>query len=75
MLLARLTRSLVRLPSLAANLPAASAVAAALTFGGVRAYQVRASVRVRCEHCYMVKRKGRLYVLCKKDATHKQRQG
>ncbi|KAI9140075.1 ribosomal protein L36-domain-containing protein, partial [Paraphysoderma sedebokerense] len=41
----------------------------------IRSYQVRATVKKRCEHCYMVKRKGRLYVLCKKNNRHKQRQG
>ncbi|ORZ37216.1 hypothetical protein BCR44DRAFT_1430699 [Catenaria anguillulae PL171] len=41
----------------------------------VRSYQVRASIKPRCEHCYMVMRKGRRYILCKKVARHKQRQG
>lgn len=37
--------------------------------------KVRASVKKLCEHCYMVRRQGRLYVRCKKHPRHKQRQG
>ncbi|WP_092403046.1 MULTISPECIES: 50S ribosomal protein L36 [Candidatus Ichthyocystis] len=36
--------------------------------------KVRASVKVMCRHCKLVKRKGVLRVICK-DARHKQRQG
>ncbi len=36
--------------------------------------KVQASIRRRCEHCRVVKRKGRLYVICK-NPRHKQRQG
>jgi large subunit ribosomal protein L36 len=35
--------------------------------------KVRASVKRRCEKCKIVKRKGRLRVLCS-DPRHKQRQ-
>ncbi|MFH1547195.1 MAG: 50S ribosomal protein L36 [bacterium] len=36
--------------------------------------KVRASVKKRCEHCYVVRRKSRIYVYCKKNPKHKQRQ-
>ncbi|OGW80141.1 MAG: 50S ribosomal protein L36 [Omnitrophica bacterium RIFCSPLOWO2_12_FULL_44_17] len=36
--------------------------------------KVRASVRKICEHCKIVKRKRRIYVICK-IPKHKQRQG
>ncbi|MCD6412241.1 50S ribosomal protein L36 [bacterium] len=37
--------------------------------------KVRASVKKRCRFCQIVRRKGRLYVICKKNPKHKQRQG
>ena len=37
--------------------------------------KVRASVKRMCKHCTMVRRRGVLFVTCKKDAKHKQRQG
>jgi len=37
--------------------------------------KVKSSVRRICEYCYMVRRKGRLYVYCRKHPRHKQRQG
>ncbi len=37
--------------------------------------KVRASVKKRCKDCYVVRRKGRVYVYCKKNPKHKQRQG
>jgi large subunit ribosomal protein L36 len=37
--------------------------------------KVQASVKKRCPGCYTVTRKGRVYVYCKKDPKHKQRQG
>ncbi|MBI2064559.1 MAG: 50S ribosomal protein L36 [Candidatus Yanofskybacteria bacterium] len=36
--------------------------------------KVRASVKKMCNNCKLVKRKGRLYCLCK-TPKHKQRQG
>ncbi len=36
--------------------------------------KVQASVRRRCEHCKIIKRKGRLRVICV-NPKHKQRQG
>ena len=37
--------------------------------------KVRASVKKRSEECKIVKRKGRLYVINKKNPRFKQRQG
>ncbi|KAK9798995.1 hypothetical protein WJX73_010658 [Symbiochloris irregularis] len=36
---------------------------------------VRSSVKRLCASCRFVKRKGRIYVVCKTNAKHKQRQG
>lgn len=33
-----------------------------------RFFKVRASVKKMCDDCYIVKRSGRVYVLCKRDA-------
>ncbi|MSU60612.1 MAG: 50S ribosomal protein L36 [Candidatus Staskawiczbacteria bacterium] len=37
--------------------------------------KVRPSVKVMCNDCSVVKRQGVLYVICKKNPKHKQRQG
>ncbi|RFM22961.1 MAG: 50S ribosomal protein L36 [Candidatus Thermochlorobacter aerophilum] len=37
--------------------------------------KVYSSVRKRCEACKIVRRKGKIYVICKKNPNHKQRQG
>ena len=37
--------------------------------------KVKASIKKRSEDCKIVKRKGRLYVICKKNPTHTMRQG
>ncbi|HEY4525677.1 MAG TPA: 50S ribosomal protein L36 [Candidatus Paceibacterota bacterium] len=36
--------------------------------------KVRSSIKTRCQSCKVVKRRGRLYVICK-IPKHKQRQG
>ncbi|MGB9763027.1 MAG: 50S ribosomal protein L36 [Minisyncoccia bacterium] len=36
--------------------------------------KVKASVKKICNHCKIVRRKGRLYVICS-NPKHKQRQG
>ncbi|RCK60664.1 54S ribosomal protein RTC6, mitochondrial [Candida viswanathii] len=41
----------------------------------IRTFKVRTSVKKFCKDCYMVKRKGRVYVYCKSNGKHKQRQG
>ncbi|KAF9513757.1 hypothetical protein BS47DRAFT_1317189 [Hydnum rufescens UP504] len=40
-----------------------------------RGMKVRSSVKLFCDGCSVVRRKGNLYVICSKDAKHKQRQG
>jgi large subunit ribosomal protein L36 len=37
--------------------------------------KVRSSVRRICEGCKMVRRKGKVYVICSNNPRHKQRQG
>ncbi|MBU4223878.1 50S ribosomal protein L36 [Patescibacteria group bacterium] len=37
--------------------------------------KVKTSVKKFCNSCKLVKRKGRIYVICKKNPKHKQRQG
>ena len=37
--------------------------------------KVKASIKKRSEDCKIVKRKGRLYVICKKNPNLKMRQG
>ncbi|MFA5936198.1 MAG: 50S ribosomal protein L36 [Patescibacteria group bacterium] len=37
--------------------------------------KVRASVKPMCRDCQVVRRKGRVVVICTKSPKHKQRQG
>lgn len=37
--------------------------------------KVRSAIKRMCEACRIVKRRGRLYVVCKTNPKHKQRQG
>jgi large subunit ribosomal protein L36 len=37
--------------------------------------KVRASVKPRCEHCKVIRRKGAIRVICSKKPRHNQRQG
>lgn len=37
--------------------------------------KVRASVKKMCAKCKVVRRRGYLYVVCKSNPRHKQRQG
>ncbi len=37
--------------------------------------KVRASVRKLCDSCKIIRRKGVVRVICKKNPKHKQRQG
>ncbi|KDP32414.1 hypothetical protein JCGZ_13339 [Jatropha curcas] len=39
------------------------------------AMKVRSSVKKMCEFCQIVKRRGRVYVMCSSNPKHKQRQG
>ncbi|KAF9076264.1 ribosomal protein L36-domain-containing protein [Rhodocollybia butyracea] len=40
-----------------------------------RGMKVRSSVKVMCDGCSIVRRKGRVYVICSKNAKHKQVRG
>jgi large subunit ribosomal protein L36 len=48
-------------------------VALLFTIGPVM--KVRSSVKRICESCKIVRRKGRIYVICASNPRHKQRQG
>ncbi|MBI5306486.1 50S ribosomal protein L36 [Candidatus Wolfebacteria bacterium] len=37
--------------------------------------KVQSSVKKICQNCKVVRRKGIVYVVCKKNPKHKQRQG
>jgi len=37
--------------------------------------KVRSSVKKICKSCKIIRRKSRVYVICKKNPKHKQRQG
>ncbi|KAI0322633.1 ribosomal protein L36-domain-containing protein, partial [Amylostereum chailletii] len=37
-----------------------------------RGMKVRSSVKVMCDGCSVVRRKGRVYILCSKNPRHKQ---
>lgn len=37
--------------------------------------KVQASVKKRCENCKIIRRKGVVRVICKRNPKHKQRQG
>lgn len=37
--------------------------------------KVRSSVKKMCENCKIIRRKGIVHVICKKNSKHKQRQG
>ncbi|PVF97309.1 hypothetical protein CPB86DRAFT_785942 [Serendipita vermifera] len=45
------------------------------TVAQVRGMKVRSAVRKFCDSCAIVKRKGKLYVICSANPKHKQRQG
>jgi large subunit ribosomal protein L36 len=37
--------------------------------------KVRTSVKKICEHCKIVRRRGRVFIVCSRTKKHKQRQG
>jgi len=37
--------------------------------------KVRSSIKPICEHCKVVRRRGTLRIICKRNPKHKQRQG
>jgi large subunit ribosomal protein L36 len=54
------------------RLPAVSRPRPFDVVGAQREMKVRSSVKVMCDGCSIVRRKGRLYVICTKDPKHKQ---
>ena len=40
-----------------------------------RRMKVRSSVKPICEHCRVIRRRGVIRIICKKNPRHKQRQG
>ncbi|KAJ1768007.1 hypothetical protein EV179_005211 [Coemansia sp. RSA 487] len=44
------------------------------TVEAVRGMKVRSSVKLMCDSCSFVRRRGRLFVVCSKEPKHKQRQ-
>ncbi|KAL7408998.1 ribosomal protein L36-domain-containing protein [Mrakia frigida] len=55
--------------------PIGSGSGSVLSEIGRRGMKVRSSVKLMCDGCQFVKRKGYLRVICSKDQKHKQRQG
>ncbi|CAI1751041.1 hypothetical protein SEUBUCD646_0P01050 [Saccharomyces eubayanus] len=53
--------------------PALTAANRSLVFS--RGFKVRTSIKKFCSDCYLVRRKGRVYIYCKSNKKHKQRQG
>ncbi|WVO17668.1 hypothetical protein L204_105365 [Cryptococcus depauperatus] len=62
-------------PSLVHSLRAGPQCNVAQTLIQIRGIKVRSSVKRFCDGCLVVKRKGRVYVICSKNPKHKQRQG
>ncbi|KAI8321581.1 hypothetical protein GQ54DRAFT_317543 [Martensiomyces pterosporus] len=48
---------------------------ASAAVSAARGMKVRSSVKLMCDCCSFVRRRGRLFVICSKDPKHKQRQG
>lgn len=40
-----------------------------------RGFKSKSAIKKFCKDCYIVRRKGRVYVYCKSNGKHKQRQG
>lgn len=74
---ATLNRALTGLRPVARTTPISNSVFASASqlWTPIRTFKVRTSVKKFCKDCYMVRRKGRVYVYCKSNGKHKQRQG
>ncbi|AJV96065.1 AAR_G0053990.mRNA.1.CDS.1 [Saccharomyces cerevisiae] len=59
----------------ACTVPSLLSVAANRPLVFNRGFKVRTSVKKFCSDCYLVRRKGRVYIYCKSNKKHKQRQG
>ncbi|KAJ3099590.1 hypothetical protein HDU97_002938 [Phlyctochytrium planicorne] len=45
---------------------------ALMDIAGTRSYKSKSSLKLRCEHCFFAKRRGKLRVICKENPKHKQ---
>jgi large subunit ribosomal protein L36 len=53
--------------------PTTSSSSSALTaVEGARGYKTKTALRLRCEHCFFARRRGKLRVICKENPKHKQ---
>ncbi|KAI8873771.1 hypothetical protein GQ42DRAFT_160311 [Ramicandelaber brevisporus] len=54
-----------------------NSVSNALTtsLGATRGMKVRSALKLMCDGCMFVRRRGKLFVICSKNQKHKQRQG
>ncbi|KAH8997273.1 ribosomal protein L36-domain-containing protein [Lactarius akahatsu] len=66
--------SRVKLPQLS-SIPHLHNVTPPTSISLSRGMKVRSSVKIMCDGCNVVRRKGRVYILCTKNPRHKQRQG
>ncbi|KAF7712329.1 Uncharacterized protein PECH_003570 [Penicillium ucsense] len=65
----------LRNPSAGAGNAVASLVGASSQVEQIRGMKTRSSVKRLCDGCKPVRRKNRVYIICSKNAKHKQRQG
>ena len=59
-----------RIPSTLSN-PSSTSILATQ----IRGMKVRSAAKKMCRNCRSVRRKGRVYIICKSNPRHKQRQG
>lgn len=69
------SRALVGLRVSVPPLAVRSSIFAAAQLAPLRTFKTKSAVKKMCSNCYLVKRKGRVFVYCKSNAKHKQRQG
>ena len=62
-------------PQTRARIPTPIACAPCTAYPRTTTMKVRSAVRRLCKNCRVVRRRGRVYVYCKKNKRHKQRQG
>lgn len=67
-------RSIIRCPSLTVTI-ARQFPTTPLSLSLTRTFKTKSAVKKFCKDCYLVRRKGRVYVYCKSNGKHKQRQG
>ncbi|GAA5867619.1 hypothetical protein JCM3774_001531 [Rhodotorula dairenensis] len=55
--------------------PGVGAGSASASAAGERGMKVRSSVKLYCDGCQSVRRKNRVYIICRNNPKHRQRQG